>query len=542
MEPQPVPSNRSSSDSTPLSKLLASRTPRRLEESSASSHLDLEKISDDLISEYSLRSSNSPSTPSAPSVKWSSRQSSFPSIFPDMDKRTIGELGRFYDTENEGTRPAPAPPNEKTVTTPRRRSTTYLRRFSGRSAVSTKSAPQQYEASSPPADRLTEDRDRIRTSPAKKIDNLFTQLAELKTEVEIKPPRRGSLKDNKASPPYGSPFKNKILDVNENLPSPSKPEAYDRQEDRKKIFKKRRKHREIKKLRTPGSKAKELLGIGGNIPRERSGGRKLYLNSIFDGAFGGSASNRKILENLEIDEADEPISVIIDESLSSNAPSDVSSVVTADVQDVTGSEEKIVTLNVGGKKYQTTKITLKKHPRFLKGLHSNEFGTHLQESESYFIDRDPVLFVHIMRYLRESAIHQDLKDIMLYKQLEREATYFCLTNMVVKIKALITQLERNADENLVEYQQRLVMFVREDKLDLTWSNWVLNWGYNFVNWVEASNPKNEETVNKLSGRMATLLKNRTESKKDKDWKYYHLVFQKNLSKAQMKVLQRIDTM
>jgi len=511
-----------SANSTPLSKFSRARTPRQLNELSPYSLHDPGKSTDDLDTEFSLRNSSSPSTVRR------ARQASFPSIFPEMDKVTMGALGRFYESENECLRQAPAAPNEKTIN--RRKSGVFSKQYWKKSGWSTKSAQQEFKAASLPGD-ISEDRDRIRTTP----------LPELNTDVEVNVSRR---KSSKANPSFQIPLKNKIFDVKEDLPSPSKPESYDRRQERK--FKKRRKLRKIRTLRTPGSKAKELLGIGGKIPRERSGGGKLYLNSIFHGAFGGSDSkDRKILDDLKSRPL-EPTSVIIDENLASHNPqSDVSSLVTDDVtneDDKDGSGLSIVTLNVGGQKYQTTKVTLKKHPRFFKGLNSNEFGTQLEESGSYFIDRDPVLFVHIMRYLRDSAIRQDLNDITLYKQLEREAKYFCLNNMVLKIKALIKQLERNADDNLVEYQQRLVMFVREDKLDLTWSNWVLNWGYNFVNWVEASNPKNSEPLKKGAGRMAILLQNRAENKKDKDWKYYHLVFQKKLSNAQMKVLQRIDTM
>jgi len=481
-----------------FSKLTLSRTPRQLE-SSPSSQFDNTIFGDDLDPEYSLRSSSSPSHNT-------SRRDSFPSVFPQIETRTVSALGHSesqlvkFDTAIEGKRATPAPPAQST---PRRRTGSITRLFSTASETSSKSASSKCDPpSSPSLIRSADDREKSKTPRT---------LPELKTDVEPVSPsllERSPLEKNRT---YLRPLHTKmdLYEDNTLLLSDKNRKEVPRKPKKKRINLKRRPH-----FVSAGSKAKELLGIGGKIERRTSdtsaGG--LSLNSILDGVS------------------------IIDETLSEP----VSSATNTD--DGSGTNI-IVTLIVGGKKYQTTKNTLKKHPRFLKGLYSNEFGTKLEEPpETYFIDRDPVLFVHIMRWLRDAAVHPDLKDLLLYKQLEREASYFCLNNMVVKIKAMISQLERNADENVTEYQQRLVMFVREDKLDETWSNWVLNWGYNFVSWVEASNPKNPELHKKSGARMSIMLNRGGETKKDKDWNYYHLVFQKRLSDAQVKVLQRIDNM
>lgn len=491
-----------------FSKLTLSRTPRP-KESSPSSQFDNTKFGDDFDTEYSLRSSSSPS-------RNTSGRGSFPSVFPQIETRTVSALGHSesqlvkFDTANEGLsgmkftdgkRAVPAPPAQST---PRNRSGSFTRLFSTASETSPNSASTKFDPpSSPSVIRSADDREKSRTPRT---------LPDLKTDVEPVSPsllERSPLEKNRT---YLRPLHTKkdLYEDNTLLLSDKNRKEVPRKPRKKRRNLKRRPH-----FVSAGSKAKELLGIGGKIERRPDGGAsagKLSLNSIFDGVS------------------------IIDESLSEPV-GDV-----ADADDGSG-VNNIVTLIVGGKKYQTTKNTLKKHPRFLKGLYSNEFGTKLEEpSQTYFIDRDPVLFVHIMRFLRDSAVHPDLKDVLLYKQLEREASYFCLNNMVVKIKSMITQLERNADENVTEYQQRLVMFVREDKLDETWSNWVLNWGYNFVSWVEASNPKNPELHKKSGARMAIMLNRGGDTKKDKDWNYYHLVFQKRLSDAQVKVLQRIDAM
>lgn len=61
----------------------------------------------------------------------------------------------------------------------------------------------------------------------------------------------------------------------------------------------------------------------------------------------------------------------------------------------------IINLNVGGKKFSTSRTTLTQIPEtFFSALLSNRIPTMHDEYGAIFIDRDPHLFSLILNYLR----------------------------------------------------------------------------------------------------------------------------------------------
>lgn len=65
-------------------------------------------------------------------------------------------------------------------------------------------------------------------------------------------------------------------------------------------------------------------------------------------------------------------------------------------------DNKLITLNVGGKKFQTKKSTLTKNPNTLlaKMFKPNSKLFHKTPEGEYFIDRSPEYFAPILNYLR----------------------------------------------------------------------------------------------------------------------------------------------
>uniref|UniRef100_A0A6B2LI17 BTB domain-containing protein n=1 Tax=Arcella intermedia TaxID=1963864 RepID=A0A6B2LI17_9EUKA len=97
----------------------------------------------------------------------------------------------------------------------------------------------------------------------------------------------------------------------------------------------------------------------------------------------------------------------------------------------------MVSLNVGGVIYLTSKTTLLKHPGTM--LHSMFSGRHTvtkDQNGHYFIDRDGTIFKYILNYLR-TGYFPDLpvKELI---ELKIEAEYFSITPLVL---ALDRQLE-----------------------------------------------------------------------------------------------------
>lgn len=90
--------------------------------------------------------------------------------------------------------------------------------------------------------------------------------------------------------------------------------------------------------------------------------------------------------------------------------------------------DEIVTLQVGGKRFVTMSKTLTRESGFFSALLSDRCDDR-QPDGSYFIDTDPDLFKHILRYLRRRLLplfYDKCKghNHALYAALLEEAKYF----------------------------------------------------------------------------------------------------------------------
>lgn len=102
----------------------------------------------------------------------------------------------------------------------------------------------------------------------------------------------------------------------------------------------------------------------------------------------------------------------------------------------------MITLNVGGHIYVTTRTTLTKYPDSMLGaMFSGHFEPAAKlggDGNSFFIDRDGLMFRHVLNFLRSSVLclPQDFKDM---EALMVEADYYQIT-------ALTEALEKRADQ------------------------------------------------------------------------------------------------
>jgi len=91
----------------------------------------------------------------------------------------------------------------------------------------------------------------------------------------------------------------------------------------------------------------------------------------------------------------------------------------------------IIHLNVGGKKFSTSRQTLTQvQDTFFTGLLSGRIQTSRDEQGAIFIDRDPDLFRHILSYLRNHTLAFD--DIN-FKELRHEAEFYGIAPLVKKL-------------------------------------------------------------------------------------------------------------
>ena len=130
-----------------------------------------------------------------------------------------------------------------------------------------------------------------------------------------------------------------------------------------------------------------------------------------------------------------------------------------------------ITLQIGERRFITTSETLSQGSHFFAALLSGRWDNS-QADGSYFIDADPELFVHILRYLRRGVLpifYDNTKghDYALYLALFEEARYFQIPRLekwlhdkgylqAIKISYLAIELgeisalpvTRNTDEQL----------------------------------------------------------------------------------------------
>lgn len=97
-----------------------------------------------------------------------------------------------------------------------------------------------------------------------------------------------------------------------------------------------------------------------------------------------------------------------------------------------------VTLQVGERRFTTT-VEILKGSEFFAALTSGTWESNKLEDESYYVDADPDIFLHILRYLRHEILpvfYTSLKghDFPLYLAVLRQAEYFQIPRLVKWLK------------------------------------------------------------------------------------------------------------
>ncbi|KAG5269614.1 hypothetical protein AALO_G00204020 [Alosa alosa] len=101
----------------------------------------------------------------------------------------------------------------------------------------------------------------------------------------------------------------------------------------------------------------------------------------------------------------------------------------------------IIHLNVGGKRFSTSKQTLTWVPdSFFSSLLSGRISTLKDETGAIFIDRDPSLFAPILNFLRTKELHPRSVNVHL---LMHEAEFYGITPLVRKLQ-LCDELDRSS--------------------------------------------------------------------------------------------------
>ena len=112
--------------------------------------------------------------------------------------------------------------------------------------------------------------------------------------------------------------------------------------------------------------------------------------------------------------------------------------------DHVGQVAAVVTLNVGGSKFTTSRSTLTSRSSFLASMFSGRHALQPGGDGSFFIDRDPTHFQALLNYLRCGAITVP-KNAERRADLLREVDFYALDDLALELRAPLVQLALGAE-------------------------------------------------------------------------------------------------
>jgi len=112
-------------------------------------------------------------------------------------------------------------------------------------------------------------------------------------------------------------------------------------------------------------------------------------------------------------------------------------------------DQKMITLNVGGKHFTTSLETLKRGDTMLSAMFSGRFRLEIGDDGAYFIDRTPDRFQYILDYLRDGKINLPKEDHVI-RDILVEAEYFQVQGLIERLTQSIGIPEQ--PKQLIKYR------------------------------------------------------------------------------------------
>ncbi|XP_072018418.1 uncharacterized protein [Amphiura filiformis] len=112
----------------------------------------------------------------------------------------------------------------------------------------------------------------------------------------------------------------------------------------------------------------------------------------------------------------------------------------------------IITLNVGGHIYTTTKSTLTRYPDSMLGcMFSGKLPSAVDKQGNYFIDRDGTVFRHVLNFLRTSRLVLPM-NFTEYELLGAEADFYQIPDLI----DALAKYSEEADGDVVVIEKRVI--------------------------------------------------------------------------------------
>lgn len=137
------------------------------------------------------------------------------------------------------------------------------------------------------------------------------------------------------------------------------------------------------------------------------------------------------------------------------------------------------------------------------------FPAETQDGQSFFIDRDPTYFRHILNFLRDGAVETDGVPLHQIKALLREARFYHVRGLSVVLEEFVNRANAKEKAKLSDEKIYKLMAVEPSKLNEVFANMTAAEGYDFEHWIG-----NERGV--------------------------HVLFSKKLSRGELMLLDRLQ--
>ena len=177
----------------------------------------------------------------------------------------------------------------------------------------------------------------------------------------------------------------------------------------------------------------------------------------------------------------------------------------------------IITLNVGGTIFATTKQTLTGgcsikneegqggQLNYFHGLLNDKYSNLLDSQGHFFIDRDPTFFHYILNQLRDGTVFLPADNILI-KQILQEAQFFSVQKLVEQIEFVLREQDAEHKSSKSSESQYTVVDVDSTSLKEVFMRHTGELGWKLLSVVPGSNGRNSLIFTKqLSNGQASLL-------------------------------------
>ena len=204
-----------------------------------------------------------------------------------------------------------------------------------------------------------------------------------------------------------------------------------------------------------------------------------------------------------------------------------------------------IKLNVGGTIFHTTLSTLvspTSASSMLSSMFSGHFPLELDSKGAYFLDRDPLLFRHILNFLRDGSLPLSSLTPHTKHALLRESRFFGLSSLTHALHAETREMKARQRRELSQEKEYKMCTVEEKEMTGLFNKMTMMEGYDFEDWINAGGGGGGEGKGGRGGSLGSLAGvGRGGDGGLSSSRGVHILFSKKLSRGELMLLDRLQT-